>query len=152
MSMIFSVSSSFMDDPSAENSITFVTFKTTSSNMWTSSTNAVKESTIKTSNAVKDTTIKTTNTVKETTYSAATAVKDGTVKTGTAVKNTTVNAGSAVKTGTLNTASAVKNTTTNATTAVSSSFFGVVEMARKVILRLLHLSFSGFYLSLSIFS
>ena len=68
------------------------------------------------------------------TYNAATAVKDGTVKTGTAVKNTTVNAGSAVKTGTLNTASAVKNTTTNATTAVSSSFFGVVEMARKVIL------------------
>ena len=85
------------------------------------------------------------------TYNAATAVKDGTVKTGTAVKNTTVNTGSAVKTGTLNTASAVKNTTTNATTAVSSSFFGVVEMARKVILRLLHLSISGCYLLLSMF-
>jgi len=108
---------------------------TTSSNMWTSSTNAVKETTLKTTNTVKTTTVNAATTVKTGTVNAATSVKDGTVNAATAVKDktvkTTTDATTAVKDSTAKTATAVKSTTNTATSAVSNSFFGVVGMARK---------------------
>ena len=45
---------------------------------------------------------------------------------------TTTDATTAVKDSTAKTATTVKSTTNNATSAVSSSFFGVVGMAKKV--------------------
>merc|ERR1712008_424290 len=86
-------------------------------------------------NTVKTTTVNAATTVKTGTVNAATSVKDGTVNAATAVKDKTVKtttyATTAVKDSTAKTATAVKSTTNNATSAVSSSFFGVVGMAKK---------------------